>query len=89
MRTINIKREENELDINASRQYDEMDGTQLKQELEDTQHFGPELDGRVHIGHEVEGSVDWIAELPAPEHPAHEKESGEDDSGNEGFRRTR
>lgn len=72
MRTINFEQERAGLDMNASRKY-EMDGTQLKQELDNTQHYGQELDGRIHIGHEVEGSLDWIAELPAQENPVNEK----------------
>lgn len=72
MRTINDEQERAELDMSASRKY-EMDGTQLKQELDNTQHYGQELDGRIHIGHEVEGSLDWIAELPALENPVNEE----------------
>lgn len=59
-----VQPETAELDMNASRPY-EIDGTQLKQELDATPHRGSELDGRIHIGYEVEGSTDWIAELPA------------------------
>lgn len=56
---IKTEQERAELDINASLRY-EMDGTPLKQELDDTQYHGSELDGRIHIGHEVEGPGDWI-----------------------------
>lgn len=49
----------------------EMDGTPLKQELDDTQYHGQELDGTLHIRHEVEGSTNWIAELPAEENTLH------------------
>lgn len=73
MRTINIEQERAELDMNASRC--EMIGTLSKQELDDTPHRGPELDGRIHIGYEVEGSTDWIAELPAQENRLNDQES--------------
>lgn len=69
MRAIKIEQERAELDTNARRGY-EMDGTPLRQELDNTVHHGAELDGRIHIGYELEGSEDWIAEAPAPENAA-------------------
>lgn len=74
MRAIEIEQERAELDMSAGKRY-EMDGTPLKQELDDTQYHGSELDGRIHIGHEVEGSEDWIAELPALVDKANDNES--------------
>ena len=62
------------LGMNAIRRI-EIDGTQLKPELDYTQHYGAELDGSVHVGYEVEGSTHWIPELSAQENIASEMES--------------
>lgn len=75
MRAINFGQEKAELDMDAIRR-SEMDGTPLKQELDDTQYHGQELDGTLHIGHEVEGSTDWVAELPAEENTLHSERLG-------------
>lgn len=69
MRAIKLEQERAELDMNARKGY-EMDGTPLRQELDNTVHHGAELDGRIHIGYELEGSGDWIAEAPAQENAA-------------------
>lgn len=66
MRPIKIEQDRAEFDMNASVRC-EMDGTPLRQELENMLHHGSELDGRIHIGYELEGLEDWIAEAPVPE----------------------